>query len=211
MNLRELRDRVFTVLRDTSREFVTNDDVDDWLSEAYVDVNARYRYLRAESTGTTTGDITMPTSPRVLEVLKLKVGTAEVEFTDDEVFDSFVDHGATPSNSGVLGRVFEGVIELYPAPVDAAYTLRYIREPVPLTGDDQSPELPEHLQVKMIRYAQAQAFLKMDQASEFSAYYALYEQGLPSPPGIVKPINPGPFVVTFEKGPFDLDPEARHY
>lgn len=209
MNLRELRDRVFTMLRDTSRAYVTNDDVDDWLNEGYFDLNARLQYLRAEDTGTVSGDLTLPLTPRVLTVLSLRLGIDDVEFVDDDVFWSWSDDAGTPKTT--LGRVFEGVIELYPAPAAASYALRYIREPTLLDSDDDEPELPQHLQVKLIRYAQAQAFLKMDQANEFTAYLALYEEGLPGPPGIIKPINPGPLTVTRELGPFDLDPDARHF
>lgn len=209
MHLRELRDRVFTTVRDLSREFVTNDDVDDWLNEGYFDLNARLRFLRQEATGTVTGNLTLPTSPRVLSVLSLRLGSDDVEFVDEDVWNSYLDAGATAAHS--IAYVFEGDIYIYPSPAGASYTLRYVREPTILSADTDEPELPAHLQVRLIRYAQAHAFLKLDQPNEFTAYLALYEEGLPAPPGVVKPINPGPLVVSYEKGPFDLIPESRHW
>lgn len=197
------------MLRDESRSFVTNDDVLDWLNEAYFDLNARMRFLRSEALGTASGDITFPADPAVLEILSLRLGTDDVDFVDDDVFNSWSDDGATPANT--LGRVFERVIQLYPSPTASDYTLRYVREPTQLVEDTDVPELPEHLQVKLIRYAQAQAFLKMDQSNEFTAFLGMYEQGLPPPPGVAKPINPGPLQVSYEKGPFDIDPQSRHW
>jgi len=205
LNRGELRARVRETIRDESSAFILDNEINDWLHEAYLDLCARLRLLRNRATGTTTatGTILLPATPVVLDVTRLRIAgdRTDTQPADDGVFISWQLDGSSPPVR--LFRIFDGTIETHPAAVSVTYTLEYVQEPVALADDGASPEITEHLQTKMVRYAQAQAMLKSDDAGRFSAYEHLYEDGLPAPAGLVHNDRPGPITISPEMGYFD--------
>ena len=208
MNRGEMRSRVRSVVRDTAGTFVTDDDINDWLEEANIDLAARLRLLQGEDTGTTTGNsVTLPTDFIAMHTLRL--GTEDdVMFTDDDVWTSYSDEAVSVTNT--LGRIWEGAAQLYPTPADGtAYALRYYRTPVAMS-DTTDSELPVSFHTKMVNYARAHASIKDGEQSQANMYFSLYEQGLPPVSRERERLTPGPMTMRLEPGPFDLDPEARH-
>ena len=199
--LQSLKRRVYAVLRDSEKSFVEDQEVEDLLNEAYLDLTARLRLLRKEATGTTTatGTITLPTD--YIEMVWLSVlptVTSEyqehVEWADDRVFDSWRLPGDTPES--LLARIFNGTIETYPVAASCAYTMRYVYKPTALDSAADEPSIPEELQVRMVNYARGHTKYKEGEIDEGDRYLALYEQGLPSSPMSSHRERPGPINMT---------------
>jgi hypothetical protein len=108
--LSTMRARVRSVVRDESKSFVSDTDIDGWLNEAQTDLAVRTETIRRKATG----DLPVPLEialPSVLvRLLSARFGTTDVVFVDDDVFVSHADAGSDPGHK--LGRVVQGVIEL---------------------------------------------------------------------------------------------------
>jgi hypothetical protein len=184
--LTDLTRKVYAVLRDSEKAFVIQEEVEDWINEAIVDLNSRLRILRKETTGTTssTGTITLPTDyveTVWLSVLPSSLSDAQtvVEFTNDEVFDSYRLPAKLPANQ--LARVYGGTLETYPVVESQAYTWRYVYKPPVLDSAADSTTLPAELDVRIVNYARAHGKYKEGEIDEGDRYLALYESYLPSP------------------------------
>lgn len=214
LNLGQIKGQVWSLVRDGG-SFVTADDIEAWANEAQFDLAARLGLLQTEINSTITGGvIALPpdpdTQPEVARVLSLRLGTDDVEFTNDDVFHSWADSGDTPPHT--LGRSFDGQIELYPVPADGtAYELRYEHFPEPFASDAASSALPHHLHPRIVFYARHMAFLKVDDLPSSERFLAMYLEGLPGPDLGRAKIDPGPIRVSRASGPFDTDAEARHF
>lgn len=218
LTLTEIFGRVNRVIRDPSKVYVTDADVTDWVNEAQIELAGRYRTFLVATAGTVGADNDIDLPADFLELRRLNLGTTapfnRVELVSDDVFDSYVDQQATPDH--VLGRFFYPTsagpiaIELYPAqPSALAWTMRYYAAPDDMSaGGDISP-LPAPLHVRLVRYAQAQACIKIREFDQAAAYQALFEQGLPPPPGAVQPAQSVPKTMHYQRGPFDTA-DARH-
>lgn len=207
-----MESQVFNVLRDTATAFFDKEEVDTWLNEAQLDLATRLELLRYEWSGTTT-DNTVPLSdgtstPAVVHILSLRLGTIDVSFVDDTTWNDYSDNARDAVVT--IARVFNENIELYPTPtVGTAWKLRGVQEPLALTAPQDKPMLPHQFHPKMVNYARYQALLK-DGSDRWQAYAAQYAENLPPPPlGFVK-LMPEPFIFSFAPGPFDRDPEATH-
>jgi len=193
----ELTDRVFAVLRDSERVFVLETEVGEWLNEAQLDVVARTGILKKTDTGTTTslGTVALPTDFIRETAFSVATTTANVnespELTNDEIFLSWKNAAATPSNT--LARIFNENIETYPAVVSKAYSLEYIRKPLALVVGTDVPEIPEELHIRLVNYARAQAKWKEGEQGEGDRYWALYMEGMPTAPTAQYRTRPGPF------------------
>lgn len=214
LTLLEIQARVNTVVRDPQKVFVTDENVKDWVNEAQLELAARFRAFTAESTGTigVDGDVDLPAD--FLEVRRLRLGTVapfdRVEMVSDNVFDDQMDAKATPAHT--IGRLAPGAtaIELYPVPVSTVtFFLRYYQAPDDMTISTDVSLLPAVLHPRLVRYAQAQACIKIREFDQAAAYQALFEQGLPPMPGAVLPERSVPRTMHYQRGPFDTA-EARH-
>lgn len=205
MNLLEMRTRVRETIRDDAKQWITDNEITDWINEAYYELASRFEHLRHQATGTVTDSIALPTTPPVVRIQLLVVDGDEqpIVFVDEEAFQSYRLSGAAPTVR--IARVFDGVIHLWPTlEVATDYTLDYVALPsVVLAGDTDTPELPEHLHPRLIRYAQAQAMLKSDDLQRYGEYQAMFHAGLPEAPGTTHNDRPGPLQLSPELGYFD--------
>ena len=199
--LTQLQDRTYVGLRDSIRGYIAVGSVTTWLNVAYYDINARLRLLVKQTTSTTSSTSTIPLPSDWVElewlsVLPSSTDTVQevVEFTDDEVYDYWRLNTLTPTR--VLGRIQAENIELYPAVNSLAYTLRYVYRPTALSAGSDTPSIPEELQTKMVRYAQAQAYYAEGEIELGDRMNAMYEQGLPGPNVMGSRQRPGPFSMT---------------
>lgn len=220
LTLTEIQTRVNRVLRDPNKIFVTDEDVKDWVNEAQIELASRLHLFIVENTGTVGGDGDIDVPGDFLEVRRLRLGSAapfdRVEMVSDDVFDDHVDNQTRPAHTlgrwhaAYISQASPGAIDLYPVPASGtAYELRYYRTPDLLTnGSDISP-LPAVLHVKLVRYAQSQACIKIREFDQAAAYEALFQQGLPEPGGMVDPHLSRPKTMHYQRGPFDTA-EARH-
>lgn len=208
---------VYRHIQDSQRAFVKEEDVQGWLNQALLDVDARLRFTRIEVTGTTTGNtITLPVTAvgppatvGVVEPLSLRLGTDDVVFVSDDDWNDWSDSGDSPPST--LGRVFNGNIELYPTPGNAtAYTFRYLAEPAPLVNHSDSPTLPKHMHPKLVAFAAAEACYQDGNLALGDRKHAEYLENLPSLPTGASKLIPGPLTVGWTPGPFDTDPQAVH-
>lgn len=223
MNVSEMIRRTRTPLRDPGASAVPDDDIVDWLNDAYVDLASRLEVLVRTKTGTTSGaTLAIPdgsgTDPAAVRILSLTLGTDDqVEFTDAATWQSHKDGGTSPPRT--LGRLGNdgASIELYPTPTTGtSYSMRYVWIPSGTgTGtkllDDPTdePKLPKHLHRKMVIYAQAQGKLALGEYYDHDRLMALYEQGLPPPPVGKALIFIGPDSILPTPGPFDR-PRSKH-
>jgi hypothetical protein len=216
LTLSEIQSRVNTVVRDPSKVFVTDANVQDWVNEAQLDLAGRYRSFLSVVSGNVAADSVVDLPTTFLELRRLRLGTTapfdRVEIVSDDVFDSFEDRGATPMHT--IGRFFfTGIvtaIELYPIqPTTVEWIMRFYGAPDDMTGASDVSPLPARLHVKLVQYAQAQACIKIREVEQAASYMGMYEQGLPPPPGAVQPTQNVPKQMHYERGPFDHS-EARH-
>jgi hypothetical protein len=189
---------VFAVLRDTSKTFVLSTEVKEWLNEAYLDMVARTGLLRKQATGSTsaTGTVTLPSD--FINMTSFWVASDdpsindEPEFVRDDIFLSHRNNNTTLDTT--IFRIFNGVIQTYPALVSSSYVLEYVYKPPALSAGGDVPLIPEELHVKLIHYARAHAKWKEGEETEGDRYYSLYNQGLqPVPADAARRENPGPF------------------
>ena len=203
--LEEMRDRVFYVLRDSERAFTTATEIDYWLNEGYLDINARLRLNQKEATGTTdatTGTVTLPSD--YLEHVDFWIGDVHPVFVDHDVFLSWEESGESLETAEAISRVWNGYIETYPLTTSEAYTLYYIGQPTQLTAAGHQPSsLTPELAVRVINYARAQAKWKEGEADEGDRYYSLYTEGLPGQPRLTHRKHPGRVDFIPDASPFE--------
>ena len=211
LKLADIKGQVWSVLHDAGST-ITPDDIAAWVNEAQMDLASRLGLLHKKVTGTTAGStLGLPPTPatqeQVLEIKTLRLGTDDdVEFTDDDVFHSWKDSGAS-SLEHTIARVSEGVIEMFPTPATGtAYELRYEYLPNPLASDNDTSSLPHHLHPRLVHYARAMGAYKMSMDAAGDRFYALYSDGLPPPELGRDKLTPGPLMLSVEPGPFDTTP-----
>lgn len=200
--LLQLRERVFSRLRDSERVFVTESEVDHYINEAYMDLNARLRLNRTSVDGTssTTGTITYPSD--LVEVEALWFDDTPVQFVNDETFNSYALTGVEPFT--YIARAVGSTISTYPALISLAYTLEYVARPTMLTVDaDQPTVLTPELAMRLPWYAIAEAKWKESEPVEAERYMQQYVEGLPGRPRMAHRMRPAPVTLNVEPGPFD--------
>lgn len=210
-DLMQLIERARSVTRDSDSSYVTPEDYTNYANEAITDLGARLELFDDERTTTATGLETygFPTDVDVVEPLHLYVVDVEVEWVDDVTFDAWKRLGNTPT--GTLGRIFERQFELYPAPA-AGTTLkfRFKRLAGMLQNGSDLHELPLQLESKVVAWMKFSALMKLGRTDDASAYYTIYNEGLPSIDTGKRASMPLPLQIQIEPGPFDLDVEAQH-
>src|SRR5512134_3714890 len=148
--------RVRSVMRDTSGDFMTDTDITAWRNGAIADIASRQQRIERAVTGTTSDNsIALPPSAgtETLTVDYLSLGTEgdEVVFVDDEIWQSYVDAGASPVFT--LGRIYNEIIYVYPTPAaNTAYTLRCTSVPAQLSAGGDLHTLPLHMERKLVEY-----------------------------------------------------------
>lgn len=198
-----LRTRVYAAVRDSLKEFVTEDQVDQWIQDAIDDICRRLRIRQEETTGTTSGaTITLPSD---------HVDTIWLHIDSDQSYDPYVQwvdndvwnyHQANETTNVYLGRVHDNAVELTPTPTDGLdYTLRYVQEgPEAAVTDLENVHLK-----KIVLYAQAEAKYKEGESAAGDKYMARYEQGLPPVDLTSSNRVPGPMTLHMPGGYFDGD------
>ncbi len=200
---KQMQDRVYSVLRDTTQSFVLLADVKAWLNEGYLDLVARLGLNTKQATDTfdSAGKDTLPAD--FIELLTLWITSTgeQVEFTSHDIFLSWQLGDETPAHT--LARILAGKIETYPAAASLGYTLEYVAAPAELSADGDIPVIPAELHVRIINYARAHAKYMEGEIVDGNLYLALYAEGLPRPPLGVKRERPGHFGLVPAAGPFD--------
>jgi hypothetical protein len=196
--------RARSFVRDEGASFIDDDDLGNWINEAHKDIAARLEVMQRTETGTTTGTITLPLTAGTftVAVLSLRLGTTDVQFVNDAVFNSWADATSTPPTT--LGKVFNGEIVLYPADT-VDYELKVAFIPADLVQPNDLHTLPQQLERKLIEYAVAQANLKDGDYAASDRWFLKYEQGLPQV-SLGKSLE-SPAVMSFQPEPdyFTLD------
>jgi hypothetical protein len=177
--------RARSFVRDEGGSFIDDDDLGNWINEAYRDIAARLEVMQHEVEGdiwSTFDHLDLPPdavlNPDVVVILSLRFETTDVQFVADQTFNQWRDDTASPPTT--LGRVFDGKIEVYPLPAEGVhYVLRYAYIPDELVQPNDLHVLPVQLERKLIEYAVAQAKLKDEDHAASDRWFLKYEQGLP--------------------------------
>lgn len=211
MTLTDIISRVRSVIRDSAGTFISDTEITEWANEAQLELAVRMRLLQEEDTEAdlTEGTNTITTPATFLAQSSLRIGTDDVEFVSDDVWNSWADSETTPDHT--IARVFDDLIELYPTPSSGfTYKLRYQRKPAVLINGSDTPEIPEHLHIKLLHYCRYNALLAMGELQQANTYIGLYEQGVGRKglPDRKWMTTPGQMVVA--RGPFDTD-DASHF
>lgn len=199
-SMTELREKVFSVVQDSARNYITEGDVDQWLLEGIEDLTSRLHIIQDSETGTTT-DNTLTIPANFSEPIWLKITNSGsdddfVQWVDEDQWNSYQEQGASPFRR--MARVFNGQIEIYPTPDSGtAYELRYWAIGSDLTGLNVT-----HRQ-RIVYYASARARLKEHDSGDYQEYMSLYERGLPAPNDFSSNSPVMPDAVSMEAGPFD--------
>lgn len=203
----ELREKVYTVTRDSGRDFITEDDVDLWIQEAMDDLSSRLHLVQGSTSSTTSGNtIAIPDDYVALiwlEITKSGAGNDYVHWVDEDVWNYHSEVGADP---GVwYGRPFNGNFEIYPTPdTGTAYEMRFWK-----STDSSLTEFTGTLKTRIVNYARAHAKYKEGEFQAGDRYMGLYEEGLPSRNDRGRHHHPGPLTIVPLGGPFD-DTEMYH-
>lgn len=207
MNYDEMQRRVYALLRDTDKQFISDEEVEDWLNQAQRDLALRLGAVQPTATGTVSagGLITIPTD--AVEIVDLRLSDDDVEFKDYTYYFEKKDGGSyvTPT----IATTFNGSIELYPDPGLVAYSLRYRKLPSDLTEGSTTPSLSKELQDRMVNFATAMGLYKEREIDLGDRYMQMYERGLPSSTLGKGLERPGPFSLVYEAGPWDVDASHR--
>ncbi len=205
--------RARSFVRDATGSFIDDDDLGNWINEAYRDLAARLSILQRQEesniTGLTPADrqtLALPVSSgnATYEILSLRLGDVDVQFVADEVFNSWQDSAGTPPVT--IARVFDGQIELYPIPEEGTeYTLRYAFVPAELVQQNDIHILPVQLERKLVEYAVAQAKYKDGDDPAGDRWFMRYEQDLPQVSRGRETLQPGPMSFTPAATYFELD------
>jgi hypothetical protein len=185
----ELREKVFTVIRDSARTFVTEGDVDLWIQEAIDDLSARLYLVQNSKASTTSGNsIALPSD--YLELIWLKIASDDedyVHWVDNDTWNRYQEEEAAPNRW--LGRVFNNSIEVYPTPdTGTAYTLRYWAA----SPSGSLTNFNSSLRLRVVNYAKSQALYKTGDFAAADRFYDRYERNLPPPNDTSKNHPPGP-------------------
>jgi hypothetical protein len=203
----QLITRARSFVRDEGASFIDDDDLGNWINEAYRDIAARLPVMQRTDTGTATGLINLPTTNGTftVEILGLRFGSSEVEFVNDAVFDSWA--GAAPPT--MIARVWQNQIEVSPTPDLDDYELKIAFIPAELVQPGDVHVLPIQLERKLVEYAVSQAKLKDEDFASSDRWFIKYEQGLPQVSTSRSVQQPGPLSLGLEPSYFDLD-ALRH-
>lgn len=200
----DLREQVFGLTRDTERLFVTENMVNNWLNEAYLDINARLRLLQAEATGTTDSNGFIPFPSDFVEMITLWIGDNPAFVVDDTVFESYSEPGLITLQDKILVRAFSSNFETYPATNGLDYTLRYVARPTLMVEDEDQPTaITPELCPRLWKYAIAEARRKEGETQDAEMYMNEYLEGLPGRPRVQHRMRPAPVSLLPEPGPFD--------
>src|SRR5688572_26825850 len=110
MDLNALLKATYSVIRDSPRELVSQDDMIDALNDAYVDLAVRLEVLKRETAGTTSGGtVPIPDGtgepPACIRIFALRLADGPVDFTNDATWFSHFDGDSSPRRT--LARVDE--------------------------------------------------------------------------------------------------------
>lgn len=193
--LTEMREKVYVVIRDSSRSFVTETDVDQLLMEAMDDLSSRLRIRHGSVTAVTSDDsIALPDD--YMDFISLDISDDSLTWVDNNEWAGAVRDA---DGSYLMARIFGGSIELYPTPdVGTAYTLRYWA-----SGPDSLDGFTGTLKTKCVQYARAHALYKVGEETRGDRYLSFYEQGLPSPNLSSRNQPQLPSSMSIAGGPFD--------
>ncbi len=216
--LSDMISRVRSIMRDDAGIFITNQDITAWLNEGLLDLAWRTRSVQLYICGTIpagTWQVTLP--PRFQEVSLMRTQLSAqtdpsqpfqpVTFVDDDAWENWQVQQGSPPN--VIARIFGPNIEIYPAPLlPTVYDLKYVGQPLALAGPGDQTDLPQELQLKVIRYAMAMGMLKSQQYIAYEMAMQEYNEGL-APVNPQARTMPGPLQIALVAGPFDT-PDATH-
>lgn len=202
--LAQIRNCVRRGLRDDDGEFITSGDADFYINEGYVDLCTRLRLLKVEFSGTTTSTGTIPFPTDYVELTTIQIGTQSLQEATDAVFDSYrVNSGVPPIT---FYRMFRTNIETYPVQASKAYTIRYVARPPKLASDtDVFTHLPQELEIRVCRYARAEANFLMGDDAQGQRNMDVYLRGLPDLPRAAHRWGNGPDQLTPQTSYFETD------
>ena len=206
-----LIDRARSYGRDDGGGFIDDTDYITWLNEAALDLGARLQLFEQETSTTTSGNsLSLPTSPELVEMTSLLLGTTNyVRFVSSEEWDANTNGSTTPTNT--LARIFDEHIEFYPTPTTGtAAKLRYKMLPTRLVNGEDLVALPSHLERKMVEYAASRARYKDGDFDGGNNWNILYEKGLPADSTGREKFFTQPLSLQRSPNIFDADPLARH-
>lgn len=145
--------------------------------------------------------------PLPVDALRVK----EVRFGEESVaWPDRASYWGDPLTGHTRGRVFNNAIEFYPPAAEGTrYELDYVYLPADLVEDNQTSVLPLDLRKKMVEYARAHAFLRLNENEQAQYWLDRFERGLNPPRAGRSRFDIGPMEMSFEPGPFD-GTEAVH-
>lgn len=203
-SLTVLTGKVRATLRDSEAAYITDNNIKDWLNEAYLDLNARLRLKQATVSSNTdaNGNIAFPSD--FVEMISLWINSEPVSIEGDETFLAWkLDGQQIPPIQ--LVRVFNNQFETYPVVATTAYRLDYVARPTVLSGGSDTPSvLTEELTPRLVKYAISEAKRVEGELTEAGTYMGEYLEGLPGRPRNMYRKQPGPLIIVPDWGPFDV-------
>lgn len=199
-----MRNCVYRGLRDDDRQMITPGDADFYINEGYVDLCTRLRLVKVQFSGTTTAQGTIPFPTDYVELDTIAIGTQNLQEATDAVFDSYRIPGGVPPLT--LYRFFQTNIETYPVQASTAYTIRYAARPPKLAADtDVFTYLPPEMEIRVCRYARAEALHTMGEDTQGARNMDIYLRGLPDLPRAAHRWGNGPDQLTPQASYFDTE------
>lgn len=198
MDFVTMQNRSYDGFRDAPREFILLTEVKDWLNEAQRDIAHRQKVLTKSIVNQVVpNDQLIPLPNDYIDLKGLRFDGFEVEWPDEAaVF-------GTPS-SGPIARVIGRKIQINPLPAAGAiYDMDYAYEPADLVADGAISELPSDLHQKLVFYARAQGFLRLNNYAQAQYWTDRYEEGLEPLSAGKHGLSPQPMEVGYQRGPFD--------
>lgn len=154
---------------------ITDADILRWVNDAMRDIALRNNLLEVKAVTATVADQQDYTLPSDLLTLhSVRYGTDKLASMTLQEADAFLDKSSAtgiPMHYSVWGRT----ISLYPRPANATTSLNiyYTRQPLVVSTNADTPEIPAAYHLRLVEYCIAQAY-ELD--SEMASYAAKMQQ-----------------------------------
>ena len=162
---------------------ITDADILRWINDAMRDIALRNNLLEVKAATATvagTQDYALPTD--LLTLHSVRYGTNKLKSLSLQEADEFMDTDSTNKGVPAYYSMWGQTISLYPIPQDSITSLNiyYTRQPLVVSDNSQTPEIPAVYHLRLVEYCIAQAFELDSEPDSYAAKMAQFNQGVQS-------------------------------
>ncbi len=204
-------------MRDSSEEYWPDAELIDYLNEAVVDICARERVIREETTVAVTvaaGGVGahLPIPANFLQVRWAKnPDGVEVAWLDESTFFDYKSTNPDWPTSSPLATIYDDKVFLHPQPATAEnWSVGNLQIPTLLTLTTDTFPLRRIWEGKCVQYLQCEMYAKDGEFELSRRKHVQYEAGMRPASAVTDHQVPGRVNIALEPNVFDVDPDSIH-